>query len=96
MGNNHTPRPWILEEHEGRYEILGTRPVDPEPLSRVVAEVLATDDEALSDAKLIAASPLAYEIADEMIRGDGTAQSHQRVIDLCREYLTAVDGEVGP
>ena len=46
-----------------------------------------------ADARLIAAAPSLLSVCEELIQGDGSAESLQRAIDLAHAALTKVKGE---
>jgi hypothetical protein len=81
----HTPGPWHVSERGGHI-IAG-----PYAVAQVFHSARPVD--APHNARLIAAAPIGYDLAVEIIRGNGTADSQQRAIELARELLRRVEAE---
>ena len=90
--SKHTPGPWTWRDAWGEGEEMAAARLASADHESVLSAVPHDIRFRRADAQLIAASPIGYKLAVELVRGDGTAESHQRAIDLAREFLAAVEG----
>jgi hypothetical protein len=87
-----TAGPWIVREvHPGRSTtpMLQVAP-SAEPGTWAVCQIVRgtrSISERRANARLLAAAPDLYAACVEMIRGDGTSDSIQRVIDMARAAI---------
>jgi hypothetical protein len=91
-----TAGPWVVREvHPGRSNTPMLQVAhSAEPGTWAVCQIVRgtrSISERRANARLLAAAPDLYAACSELIHGDGTADSMQRVIDMARAALAKVD-----